>query len=132
MSWTDPNPPDPTWGVVTTELRDVVNELRAAGIPATDDPDLVQTMLADEGWGALVAPPTTTVVSMGLTLALEVPVHLVTVPPGKHEHWRLLWDALPAFMATLGEPATPVALSMGGTSAYPGYQTMTARTVEGA
>jgi len=128
MTFLEPITPDPGMGSIASEQLELVNELRAAGVPATADPDLVLAMVAETGVGALVGPPEAQMPYLsGAELNTDVPVHLVGNPPGGWAQWVPVWAAQPAAMRVTDSPGRPVALTI-GSQTLPGVRFTAART----
>lgn len=113
--------------LIADELRAVADELTAAGITATTDPDLVGQTISQAGYVALVDLPAISAVALGGRLHLDVPVRLLVAPPGGPAQWSPAWAVLPAAQAALHAPTAVPGPHTIGTIAYPAYTLTTAR-----
>jgi hypothetical protein len=131
MSWLDPITPDPGAGTIAAELVALVNEFRAAGVPATADPDLILPLLAELGAGVLVSAPKTELPYLsGVQVQATVTVYLAGNPPAGWAQWVPIWNALPVAMRTVGAGiAEPVELTVANVS-LPAMRLTTQRTFQ--
>lgn len=100
-------------------IADAVDALRtridAAGVPATDDPQLVGPLLAAHPVVAYLDAPTVDAFTMGGSLEVSIPVHIAARPPAGKAELAAVWAVLPGLLHTLRPPggAAPETFQLG-------------------